>query len=86
MAEGTRWKVTEDKLTRHEEILTDLLSSQQEARNTQIGIQGTLKLILERLGALERAHAGQNIGGGLLPIPAQDNRNRPQQTPILVEG
>jgi len=83
MAEGTRWKVTEDKLTRHEEILTNLLSSQQEARNTQIGIQGTLELILDRLGALERAPAGQNIGGGLLPIPAQDNRNRPQQTPIL---
>ncbi|KAH0687145.1 hypothetical protein KY284_017698 [Solanum tuberosum] len=83
MAEGTRWKVTEDKLTRHEEILTDLLSSQQEARNIQVGIQGTLELILDRLGALEKAPAGPNIGGGLLPNPAQDNRNRPQQPPIL---
>ncbi|KAG5628499.1 hypothetical protein H5410_000216 [Solanum commersonii] len=63
MAEGTRWNVTEDKLTHHEEILTDLLSSQQEARNTQIGIQGTLELILQRLDALERAPAGQTIEG-----------------------
>ncbi|KAH0672946.1 hypothetical protein KY290_025229 [Solanum tuberosum] len=82
MVEGTRWKVTEYKLTRHEEILTDLLSSQQVARNTQVGIQGTLELILDRLGALEKALVGPNIRGGLLPNAAQDNRNRPQQPPI----
>ncbi|KAH0671271.1 hypothetical protein KY285_023835 [Solanum tuberosum] len=82
MAEGTRWKVTEDKLTRHEEILIDLLSSQQEALYTQVGIQRTLELILDRLGALEKVLAGPNIGGGLLPNQAQDNRNRPQQPPI----
>ncbi|KAH0683703.1 hypothetical protein KY290_022336 [Solanum tuberosum] len=83
MTEETRWKVTEDKLIRYEEILTDLLSSQQEARNTQVGIQGTLELILDKMGTLEKAPAGPNIGGGLLPSPAQDNRNRPQQPPIL---
>lgn len=51
-----------------------------------VGIQGTLELILNRLGTLERAPAGQNNGGGLLPIPAQDNRNRQQQAPLLLQN
>lgn len=91
MAEGTRRNVTDDKLDSHDELLADLLNSQQDMRttqeevhNTQRGIQGTLELILDRLGTLERAPAGQNIGAGLLPIPAQDNRNhRAQQVPTL---
>lgn len=36
-------------------MLADLLNLQQEVRNAQIGIQGALDLILERIGALERA-------------------------------
>lgn len=40
-------------------------------------------MILERLGTLERAPAGQNNGGGLLPIPNQDNSYRPQQAMVL---
>ncbi|XP_060190417.1 uncharacterized protein LOC132619575 [Lycium barbarum] len=81
MAEGTRWKVTDDKLAKHDEVLTELLNSQQEMRATQTGIQGTLELILERLLALERAPAAQNGGGGLLPLPVQENRQNRNQTP-----
>ncbi|XP_070016017.1 uncharacterized protein [Nicotiana sylvestris] len=73
----------DDKLAKHDELLADVLSSQEEVRNTQTGIQGTLELILERLTALERAPAGLNNGGGLLPLPVVDNRqNRPQNTVI----
>ncbi|XP_047258999.1 uncharacterized protein LOC124891240 [Capsicum annuum] len=83
MAEGTRWKLTDEKLARHDEMLADLLNSQQEVKNIQVGIQGILELILDRLGALERGPAGQNIGIGLLSNPAQDVRKRHPPTPIL---
>ena len=84
MAEGTRWKITEDKLTRHDEMLADLLNSQEEVRHTQTGIQGTLDLILERLGVLERAQVVSNVGAGLLPIPNVDNRNRAQPNAVTL--
>lgn len=77
MAEGTHWKITEDKLGRDDEMLADLLESQQKVRNAQTGIQGALDLILESLGALERAPMRQNLGVGLLPIPNPENWNRP---------
>ncbi|KAH0712026.1 hypothetical protein KY289_007985 [Solanum tuberosum] len=35
------------------------------------------------LVTMETAPAGKNNRGGLLPIPNQDNMNRPQQAPIL---
>ncbi|KAG5598710.1 hypothetical protein H5410_030080 [Solanum commersonii] len=53
MAEGTRMKQLDEKRARHDEQLTNLLNNQQDVRNTQTGIQGTLELIFDRL-ALER--------------------------------
>ena len=58
MAQGTSQKVIEGQLTRHEEILTYMMSSQEEAHNTQVRIQGKLELNLDRFGALENASAG----------------------------
>lgn len=78
-------ETTEERLAKHDEILKDVLASQQEVRNIHTGIQGTLELIFDRLGALERAPVGQVHGGGLLPapVPAQENRaNRMQMVPI----
>ncbi|XP_070055604.1 uncharacterized protein [Nicotiana tomentosiformis] len=87
MVDGTRSKVVDDRLTQHDEVLEEVLNSQQAFRTTQTGIQGTLKLILERLTLLERV---PNIAGGnqpqedeLLPIPARDMRlNKLQMVPI----
>ena len=84
MAEGTRWKITEDKIARHDEMLSDLLNSQEEVCNAQAGIQGALDLILERLGVLERAPVVPNVGAGLLPIPNGDNRNRFQPNAVML--
>lgn len=83
MAEGTHWKITEDKLGCDDEMLADLLESQQKVRNAQTGIQGALDLILESLGALERAPMRQNLGVGLLPIPNPENWNRPPQKAVV---
>ncbi|KAG5590604.1 hypothetical protein H5410_041118 [Solanum commersonii] len=55
MVEGTRIKQLDNKLARHDEHLTELLNTQQDVRNTQTKIQGTLELILDHLTALERA-------------------------------
>ncbi|PHU04243.1 hypothetical protein BC332_25065 [Capsicum chinense] len=87
MAEGTRSKVVEDQVARHEEIFAELVNQQQELRNSQTGIQGTLELILDRLTNLERApnrrNGDQPLGDGLLPIPWQENRNnRGNMVPI----
>ncbi|XP_075083577.1 uncharacterized protein LOC142167313 [Nicotiana tabacum] len=54
MAKGTRLKLMDDKLVRHDGILEQVLTSQQEFRDTQTGIQGTPVLILDRLTTLER--------------------------------
>lgn len=63
------------------------MNQQQELRNSQTGIQGTLELILDRLTNLERApnrrNGDQPLGDGLLPIPWQENRNnRGNMVPI----
>ena len=84
MAEGTRWKITEDKIARHDEMLSDLLNSQEEVCNAQTGIQGALDLILERLGVLERALVVPNVGAGLVPTPNGDNRNRVQPNAVTL--
>ncbi|XP_019230960.1 PREDICTED: uncharacterized protein LOC109211833 [Nicotiana attenuata] len=88
MVEGTRLKVMDDKLVRHEEVLNEVVTTQETLRNTQTGIQGTLELILERLTNLERvpqrAQGERPQGDGLLPMPGQEMRQlRPQtvQTP-----
>ncbi|KAF3649019.1 hypothetical protein FXO38_17877 [Capsicum annuum] len=61
MAEDTRWKLNDEKIARHDEMLADLLNLQQEVKNTQVGIQGTLELILDRLGALERDQQARTL-------------------------
>ncbi|XP_019251395.1 PREDICTED: uncharacterized protein LOC109230342 [Nicotiana attenuata] len=79
MAEGTRLKVMDDKLVRHKEVLNEVMATQEELRNTQNGIQGTLELILERLTNLERvpprAQGEGPQGDGLLPMPGQEMRH-----------
>ncbi|XP_075101843.1 uncharacterized protein LOC142177270 [Nicotiana tabacum] len=39
MVEGTRLKLMDDKLARHDELLADVLNNQEEFQNTQTGIQ-----------------------------------------------
>ena len=79
MVEGTRSKVMEDKLSRHEEVLAEVVRHQLEICDSQIRIQGTLELILDRLMNLERTpnrrNGDQQQGDGLLPFPGQENRN-----------
>ncbi|KAH0644743.1 hypothetical protein KY284_032627 [Solanum tuberosum] len=82
MAEGTRIKKLDEKLARHDEHLTELLNNQQDVRNTQTRIQGTLELILDHLTALERAPIEQQPGVGLLSIPADYRPNRLQVVPV----
>jgi len=81
MAEGTRMKLLDDKLLRHDEILGDLTTTCRELNETQTGIRGTLELILDRLTALERAPVRAPEGAfpvrdGLLPNPIQEARAR----------
>ncbi|PHT87697.1 hypothetical protein T459_09803 [Capsicum annuum] len=74
MAEGTRFKLVDHRLSRHDKILNELLTNQQEVRNIQIGIQGTLELLLDRLTALERvpnrAQGEHQQGDVILPNSA----------------
>lgn len=75
MVEGTRLKVMDDKLAKHDKVLNEVLTSQKELCNTQTGIQGTLQLILDTLTTLERvpqrAQGDQPQGDRLLPIQAR---------------
>ncbi|KAH0705262.1 hypothetical protein KY290_012090 [Solanum tuberosum] len=88
MADGTRARMVDERLARHDEALTEVLANQQlEIRNTHTGIQETLELILDRLTTLERvpnrAHGEHQQGDGILPNPAQEQRpNRLQMVPI----
>ncbi|OIS99338.1 putative mitochondrial protein [Nicotiana attenuata] len=83
MVERTRLKVMDDKLVRHDEILNEVLTTQEKLRNTQTGIQGTLELILERLTNLERvpqrAQGDRPQGDRLLPISGQELRKHMPQ-------
>ncbi|KAH0729480.1 hypothetical protein KY290_000602 [Solanum tuberosum] len=74
MTEGTRMKLLDDKLLRHDEILGDLSTNCRELKETQAGIRGTLELILDRLTTLERApvkapECAFPVRDGLLPNP-----------------
>nr|XP_009760314.1 PREDICTED: uncharacterized protein LOC104212668 [Nicotiana sylvestris] len=77
----------DDKLVRHEEVLNEVMTTQEELCSTQNGIQGTLELILERLTNLERvpqrAHGERTQGDGLLPILGQEIR---QHRPPTVQA
>uniref|UniRef100_A0A3Q7FJK1 Retrotransposon gag domain-containing protein n=2 Tax=Solanum lycopersicum TaxID=4081 RepID=A0A3Q7FJK1_SOLLC len=84
MDEGTRWKITKDNLVRHDEMLVDLLNSQEEVCHARSKIQGALNLILGRLGVLERAPAVPNVGAGLLSILNPYNRNRAQLNTVAL--
>lgn len=58
-------------------MLAELTTEQQTLQQTQLGIQGSLELILDRLTALERPPANPN-GGGLLPMPMLEARQNRQ--------
>lgn len=83
MAEGTRLKLVDEKLLRHDEILELVLTSQQEFCDIQTGIQGTLELILDRLTTLERlpnrAQGDNCQGDRLLPLLIQEMRSNINQ-------
>lgn len=76
-------KLMDEKLTHHNELLSELRDGQQTLR--QDGIQGTLENLLDRLNAMERIpnkgpEQVQGIGDRLLPLPVHDDRQpRPQQ-------
>lgn len=81
MAEGTKMKLLDDKLLRHDEVLGDLTTTCRELNETQTRIRETLELILYRLTALERAPIRAPEGAfpareGLLPNPIQKARAR----------
>ncbi|XP_060179349.1 uncharacterized protein LOC132609393 [Lycium barbarum] len=82
MADGTRMQTMDARINRHEEVLVELTIGQQTLQQTQLDIQGTLELILNRLTALERPQADPNRGG-LLPIPTAEVRpNREVGFPV----
>ncbi|MCD7473400.1 hypothetical protein HAX54_015235 [Datura stramonium] len=52
--DDTRLRMMDNQLTRYCEILEALTTSYRELNETLLGVNGTLKLVLERLNTIER--------------------------------
>ncbi|OIT34482.1 hypothetical protein A4A49_57087 [Nicotiana attenuata] len=80
MAEGTRIKLMDEKLAKHDEVMEELTATCRELNETQTTIRGALEQIMDRLIVLEVAPArvadnANPQGDRLLPIPVRAAEN-----------